>query len=114
MIADDLLRYEEDAYLMEYEIGLDMYQRVYDSQFAEEKTIKEKVSKGLALYEFQGEFWNDELETYEVKLRINAKTWKNGTYFSNEQKPERKINNDEAYFLRILHPLYSDRVKPLC
>gem|GEM_PF-810443 len=69
MIADDLLRYEEDAYLMEYEIGLDMYQRVYDSQFAEEKTIKEKVSKGLALYEFQGEFWNDELETYEVKLQ---------------------------------------------
>ncbi|MDM7919550.1 MAG: hypothetical protein QUS12_10335, partial [Methanosarcina sp.] len=68
-IADDLLRYEEDAYLMEYEIGLDMYQRVYESQFAEEKPIKEKVKQGLALYEFQGEFWNDELETYEVTLQ---------------------------------------------
>jgi len=69
MIADDLLRYEEDAYLMEYEIGLDMYQRVYESQFAEEKTVKEKVAKGLALFEFQGEFWNDELESYEVTLQ---------------------------------------------
>jgi hypothetical protein len=27
------------------------------------------VAKGLALYEFQGEFWNDELETYEVTLQ---------------------------------------------
>lgn len=68
-IADDLLKYEEDAYLMEYEIGLDMYQRVYDSHFTEEKTVKEKVEKGLALYKFQGEFWNDELETYEVTLQ---------------------------------------------
>ena len=69
VIADDLLKYEEDAYLMEYEIGLDMYQRVYDSHFTEEKTVKEKVEKGLALYKFQGEFWNDELETYEVTLQ---------------------------------------------
>jgi tetratricopeptide (TPR) repeat protein len=69
MIANDLLKYEEDAYLMEYEIGLDMYQRVYESQFTEEKTVKEKVEKGLALYKFQGEFWNDELETYEVTLQ---------------------------------------------
>jgi hypothetical protein len=68
-IANDLLKYEEDAYLMEYEIGLDMYQRVYESQFHEEKTVKEKVEKGLALYKFQGEFWNDELETYEVTLQ---------------------------------------------
>jgi hypothetical protein len=68
-IADDLLRYEEDAYLMEYEIGLDMYQRVYESRFTEDKSIKEKVTKGLALFEFQGEFWNDELETYEVTLQ---------------------------------------------
>jgi hypothetical protein len=68
-IANDLLKYEEDAYLMEYEIGLDMYQRVYDSHFSEEKTVKEKVEKGLAFYKFQGEFWNDELETYEVTLQ---------------------------------------------
>lgn len=68
MIANDLLKYEEDANLMEYEIGLDMYQRVYQSHYTEGKTIKEKVAEGLASYEFQGEFWNDELATYEVSL----------------------------------------------
>ncbi len=68
-IANDLLKYEEDAYLMEYEIGLDMYQRVYQAHYTDEKTTNEKVAKGLALYEFQGEFWNDELAAYEVKLQ---------------------------------------------
>jgi len=68
VIANDLLQYEEDANLMEYEIGLDMYRRVYQSHYTDEKTIKEKVAKGLAVYEFQGEFWNDELATYEVSL----------------------------------------------
>ena len=68
IIANDLLQYEEEAYLMEYEIGLDMYQRVYQSHYIEEKTIKEKVAKGLTFYEFQGEFWNDELGTYKVTL----------------------------------------------
>ena len=68
VIANDLLKYEEDANLMEYEIGLDMYQRVYESHYTDENTIKEKVEKGLAYYQFQGEFWNDELATYEVSL----------------------------------------------
>jgi len=68
LIANDLLQYEEDANLMEYEIGLDMYQRVYESHYADKKTVKERVAKGLAFYEFQGEFWNDELATYEVSL----------------------------------------------
>jgi TolA-binding protein len=68
IIANDLLKYEEDANLMEYEIGLDMYQRVYESHYSGEKTEKEKVEEGLALYEFQGEYWNDELAAYEVSL----------------------------------------------
>ena len=68
IIANDLLQYEEEANLMEYEIGLDMYQRVYQSHYADQKTEKEKVEKGLALYQFQGEFWNDELAAYEVSL----------------------------------------------
>ena len=68
MIANDLLKYEEDAHLMEYEIGLDMYRRVYESHYTGEKTVKEKAEEGLALYEFQGEYWNDELAAYEVSL----------------------------------------------
>ncbi len=67
-IANDLLMYEEDAHLMEYEIGIDMYQRVYQAHYTEEPTKKEKAEKGLAAYEFQGEFWNDELVSYEVDL----------------------------------------------
>ena len=75
-----MLRFEEDANLMEYEIGLDMYQRVYtdstketgpESQGDENAGIK-------AVYQFQGEFWNDELDDYQVKLPNkcqNAEEW---------------------------------------
>jgi len=70
-IANELLRYEENAHLMEYEIGLDMYQRVYQYHYDEENedvSGKKKGNKGKVVYKFQGEFWNDELATYEVIL----------------------------------------------
>jgi hypothetical protein len=67
-MANDLLQFEEEAHLMEYEIGLDMYQRVSDFHYSEDKAEDEKVETGVAFYEFQGEFWNDELEHYTVTL----------------------------------------------
>ncbi len=69
-MADSMLRFEEDANLMEYEIGLDMYQRVYaDStkKTGSESQGNENTEK-KAVYQFQGEFWNDELDDYQVKL----------------------------------------------
>ncbi|MBU1169316.1 MAG: hypothetical protein KKD44_07105 [Proteobacteria bacterium] len=71
-LANDLLEYEEKADLMAYEIGLDMYQRVYQYHYNEETDKKETVKRVgkhyQAFYPFQGEFWNDELNTYKVIL----------------------------------------------
>ena len=71
-MANEMLRFEEEAHLMEYEIGTDMYQRVSAFAYNEEKTDSGKTSEGentsKAIYNFQGEFWNDELDDYEVVL----------------------------------------------
>lgn len=67
--ANDLLQYEESAHLMEYEIGLDMYKRVYDVHYQEDtKQRSDAPSPKRAVYPFQGEFWNDELADYQVTL----------------------------------------------
>jgi hypothetical protein len=74
-IANNLLQYEEDTNLMEYEIGLDMYQRVSQIHYEEElelPTEKRKPRK-VAVYKFQGEYWNDELATYQVELESKCK-----------------------------------------
>lgn len=71
-LANDLLEYEEKADLMAYEVGLDMYQRVYQYHYKEgagrDKTEKQVPGRYLAVYPFQGEFWNDELNMYKVTL----------------------------------------------
>lgn len=67
-MANDLLQFEEEAQLMEYEIGLDMYQRVSEFHYAGSEQSEETSKTGMAVYEFQGEFWNDELEHYTVSL----------------------------------------------
>jgi len=77
VIANDLLRYEEEANLMRYEIGIDMYQRVSQSHYQESKradfiidanagTEREMLRK--VVFPFQGEFWNEELANYKVSL----------------------------------------------
>ncbi|MGA1870648.1 MAG: tetratricopeptide repeat protein [bacterium] len=67
-IANTLLQYEEEAHLMEYEIGIDMYQRVYQYHYSEDNTKKKKAGEKIAVYPFQGEFWNNELADYKVTL----------------------------------------------
>jgi len=67
--ANDLLEYEENAHLMEYEIGLDMYKRVYEVHYQEDGYAGSEAPKSKkAIYPFQGEFWNDELADYRVSL----------------------------------------------
>ncbi len=67
--ANNLLQYEENAHLMEYEIGLDMYKRVYEVHYKEDKNESSDTPKPKrAVYPFQGEFWNDELADYQVSL----------------------------------------------
>jgi hypothetical protein len=65
---------------MEYEIGIDMYQRVHSYHFeGESAAVDESESReGKTVYAFQGEFWNDELDDYEVVLPNkcqNAEEW---------------------------------------
>jgi hypothetical protein len=69
-MADSMLRFEEEAHLMEYEIGLDMYQRVQNFHYSEDNSEQESddYQNGKAIFTFQGEFWNDELDDYEVNL----------------------------------------------
>jgi len=67
-IANELLRYEEDANLMEYEIGLDMSQRVYENHYSGDVLEDKKSEDRVVVYPFQGEFWNDELAGYKVAL----------------------------------------------
>ena len=79
-LANSMLQFEEEAHLMEYEIGIDMYQRVRSYHYTEEKAASEQESgsNGTAVYAFQGEFWNDELDHYEVVLPNkcqNAEEW---------------------------------------
>jgi tetratricopeptide (TPR) repeat protein len=79
-MANAMLQYEEEAHLMEYEIGSDMYQRVQDYHYDEDQPEKKdaKDQQGKAVYAFQGEFWNDELDDYEVALPNkcqNAEEW---------------------------------------
>ena len=69
-MANDLLKYEEESHLMEYEIGLDMYQRVQAYHYGEEddpSSSDQPVVRTVA-YPFQGEFWSDELDDYQVTL----------------------------------------------
>jgi hypothetical protein len=80
VIANNLLQYEEDTHLMEYEIGLDMYQRVSQIHFEEEQqdTTEKREPRKIAVYKFQGEYWNDELATYQVELESkcqNMEEW---------------------------------------
>lgn len=69
-MANELLTYEEQAHLLEYEIGLDMSQRVHDYHYGDDTgdhvDVEPKTS--VVVYPFQGEFWNDELVSYEVTL----------------------------------------------
>ena len=79
-MANEMLRFEEEAHLMEYELGLDMYQRVYNYHYAEEKKEEKPEAEVTqkAVFSFQGEFWNDELDDYEVTLPNrceNAEEW---------------------------------------
>ena len=67
-MADALLRFEEEAHLMEYEIGLDMYQRVSEAHYGRRSDGRPEKEDRSAVYRFQGEFWNDELDQYRVTL----------------------------------------------
>jgi len=90
VIANDLLRYEEEANLMRYEIGIDMYQRVSQTHYQakentrfESKDNADHEGKTLkkVVFPFQGEFWNEELANYKVTLANRCDEFKEWDVF---------------------------------
>ncbi len=64
-VAEKLLEYEEQMNLMEYEIGLAIYKRIKGTPTQKEGE-EEKIpySDSKTYFEFDGEFWNDELHSF--------------------------------------------------
>lgn len=68
IVANNLLKYREEANLMRYEIGIDKYQRVVNNHYQQKQPQQEAKREGVVVFPFQGEFWNDELGNYQVSL----------------------------------------------
>ncbi|MBI5547361.1 MAG: hypothetical protein HY901_26050 [Deltaproteobacteria bacterium] len=67
--ADRLLRDEEQVRLLDYEIGLDLYKRVKKGNYAARMAVNDPaVGEVDVVYEFDGEYWNDELKDYRLFL----------------------------------------------
>jgi len=70
-VADELLDFEEQARLVDYEVGLEVFRRV--PQAARRTTVPQR-EKAAAFgsrqvhYIFDGEYWNDELHDYRVAI----------------------------------------------
>ncbi len=67
--ADRLLRDEEQVRLLDYEIGLDLYKRVKKGAQGQRMGVNDPaVGDEDVVYEFDGEYWNDELMDYRLFL----------------------------------------------
>lgn len=83
--ANELLKYEEESNLMRYEIGVDMYQRVSEASYKSlpnpyDHKIKTEENT-FVTYQFQHEYWNDELGHYQVKLPDQCKSFEDWDLF---------------------------------
>jgi len=66
--ADKLLRADEQVRLMEYEVGLKLYERV---KRGAKLALPEKeipLTSAQLAFKFTGEYWNDELRSYRVSI----------------------------------------------
>lgn len=67
--ADKLLRSAEQVRLMEYEVGLKLYERVKRGSKLVVPIEEEALSPVQVAFKFDGEYWNDELFDYRVSLK---------------------------------------------
>ena len=67
--ADKLLRADEQVRLMEYEVGLKLYERVKrGGQAASSPRRRTRSPPAQIAFKFTGEYWNDELRSYRVSI----------------------------------------------
>jgi hypothetical protein len=67
--ADKLLRAAEQVRLMEYEVGLKLYERVKKGAKLVALVEEEPLKNNQVSFKFADEYWNDELRTYRFSLR---------------------------------------------
>ena len=66
--ADRLLRADEQVRLMEYEVGLKLYERVKRGSKLVQPEKQPALTSAQIAFKFTGEYWNDELRSYRVTI----------------------------------------------
>jgi hypothetical protein len=66
--ADRLLRADEQVRLMEYEVGLKLYERVKRGAKLVQPEKEIQLTSAQIAFKFTGEYWNDELRSYRVSI----------------------------------------------
>ncbi len=67
-VARELVEFEEQMYLLDYEVGLEIYRRLKKEDArrpTEQDDLSIPAGGDKAYYEFVDEFWNDELPRYQ-------------------------------------------------
>ncbi|MEW6432831.1 MAG: hypothetical protein AB1730_15105 [Myxococcota bacterium] len=67
--ADKLLRAAEQVRLMEYEVGLKLYERVKKGSKLVKPLVEAPLGKHQVAFKFVDEYWNDELRDYRFSLK---------------------------------------------
>jgi hypothetical protein len=67
--ADKLLRAAEQVRLMEYEVGLKLYERVKKGAKLVPLAKEAELTEHQVAFRFKDEYWNDELRTYRFSLK---------------------------------------------
>jgi hypothetical protein len=67
--ADKLLRAAEQVRLMEYEVGLKLYERVKKGSKLVAVVKEDELTVDQVSFRFENEYWNDELRSYRFSLK---------------------------------------------
>jgi hypothetical protein len=68
-VADKLLTAAEQERLLEYEVGLKLYERIKKGARQVISPDDPALGPDQVVYKFDGEYWNDELRDYRVSLK---------------------------------------------
>lgn len=68
--AEELVTFEEQMFLLDYEIGLAIYARIREERArrGEDGPLSVPLASEEAIYPFMGEYWNDELSRFDFLI----------------------------------------------
>lgn len=69
-VASELLEYEEQARLVDYEVSLEVFRRLREGRGKKVASVEPDIPLGSreVYYRFDGEYWNDELHDYRFRI----------------------------------------------